>query len=663
MFQRLQLASKLYIGFGVVLLLLLTVGGVGYYAINGSSAAFERYLKLADDANLTGQVQANMLMVRMNVKDFIETNKEDDIQQYRDYLAKTREFLDAARVSINNPERSAMIQRTAQLLADYDKYFSEIIKARDQHTQLVEQTLNVIGPKIENDMTKVMESARRDGDMAAAYDAGITLRHLLLGRLYVVKFLDTYKQADSERAVAELTNMRERLDALQTVTQSRERLGMLQNIMPAEASYFDTFTNKLVPLIHARNAVIADHLNQLGPQIAEETERVKLSLMNEQNALGQQLKAENARANMIIAAAGISAVVLGMLIAFLIVRSALGQLGRDPSIIATIASTIADGDLTHRFDRDKVHGVYADMKRMAERLSEVVTSVLSATDNVASGSEELAASSQSLSQGATEQAASVEEMSSSMEQMTSNIQQNAENARETEKIALQAAGDAQEGGQAVSTTVEAMKNIAEKISIIEEIARQTNLLALNAAIEAARAGEHGKGFAVVAAEVRKLAERSGSAAAEISDLSSNSVEVAEKAGSMLQKLVPDIQRTAELVQTIAAASSEQNEGASQINKAVQELDQVVQRNAAASEEMASTAEELSSQAQHLQQIMAFFRIESGGMHGGGRPRVSAHSAPPKRLEAGTAHREHKGRSEGAGIALDMSDDEGEFERF
>jgi len=253
-----------------------------------------------------------------------------------------------------------------------------------------------------------------------------------------------------------------------------------------------------------------------------------------------------------------------------------------------------------------------------------------------------------------------------MEQMTSNIKQNADNAQQTQSIAVQAAKDAESGGDAVHNAVEAMKNIAEKISIIEDIARQTNLLALNAAIEAARAGEHGKGFAVVAAEVRKLAERSGAAAAEISELSSSSVQVAEDAGNMLKKMVPDIQKTAELIQEIAAASNEQNAGAAQINKAIQQLDQVVQQNASASEEMASTSEELSSQAEQLMSTMTFFRVSSAV--------EQSHKRPLKALPGAETHMRSssvktsttpgKAVAAGSGVALDMgSASDEDFERF
>jgi len=280
--------------------------------------------------------------------------------------------------------------------------------------------------------------------------------------------------------------------------------------------------------------------------------------------------------------------------------------------VTGFAKEIANGNLMvevkERSGKDELMKALA---LMIERLTEVVKDVKGAADNVASGSLQTNASSQQISQGATEQAASAEEVSSSMEEMVSNIRQNADNAQETEKIALKSAENAAEGGKAVAETVHAMKEIADKISIIEEIARQTNLLALNAAIEAARAGEHGKGFAVVASEVRKLAERSQMAAAEIGKLSASSVEVAEKAGEMLTTIVPDIRKTAELVQEISAASNEQNTGAEHINMAIQQLDQVIQQNASATEEMASTSEELSRQAEQLQETIAFFKVEDG----------------------------------------------------
>ena len=358
-------------------------------------------------------------------------------------------------------------------------------------------------------------------------------------------------------------------------------------------------------------------------------------------------------------------------------------LDKQVNMLVSNMNKLSAGDLTINLtaERDDEVGRLVDsVNKMVLKLREVVDDVRSASDNVASGSQQLSAGAQQLSQGATEQASAIEEVSSSMEEMVSNIRQNADNSQQTEKIAVKLAVDAKEGGAAVANTVKAMKEIAGKISIIEEIARQTNLLALNAAIEAARAGEHGKGFAVVASEVRKLAERSQTAAAEISQLSQSSVQVAESAGELLKRIVPEIQKTAELVQEISVASSEQNSGAEQINKAIQQLDQVIQQNAGASEEMASTSEELSSQSEQLQGTISFFKVDGNGS--AARAEVKRpHKATQKVSVAHIGHTESKTRalasakaiavSSSRGLVLDMGGNGGngsdrldaEFERF
>lgn len=305
------------------------------------------------------------------------------------------------------------------------------------------------------------------------------------------------------------------------------------------------------------------------------------------------------------------ALVVAVSIAIAIARSITGPLDK----VVKLVEKVAHGDLRDTVEvnsRDELGQMMEALNSMVQSLRTTVTDISAAADNVASGSQEMSATSQQLSQGATEQSASAEESTSAMEEMAASIMQNADNSSQTDKIASAAAEDARSGGDAVLKTVAAMKEIAEKISIIEEIARKTDLLALNAAVEAARAGEHGKGFAVVASEVRKLAERSQVAAAEISHLTINGVNVAEGAGQLLNKLVPDIRKTASLVQEIAAASKEQSSGVSQVNQAIQQLDQVIQQNAAASEQMSATAEELSSQAEVLQESLTFFKLDGDG---------------------------------------------------
>ena len=345
----------------------------------------------------------------------------------------------------------------------------------------------------------------------------------------------------------------------------------------------------------------------------------------------------------------------------------IGPLNMAAGYVEKISQGNIPAKITDNYSGD-FNTIKNNINTLIERLSDVVANIKMAADNVASGSQQMSSSTQEMSQGATEQAASAEEVSSSMEQMVSNIKQNADNAQQTEKMALKAAQDGKEGGKAVMETVSAMKEIANKISIIEEIARQTNLLALNAAIEAARAGEHGKGFAVVATEVRKLAERSQIAAGEINKLSGSSVEVAEKAGEMLARIVPDIQRTAELVSEINAASNEQNSGAEQINKAIQQLDKVIQQNASATEEMASTSEELSSQAEQLMDVLEFFKIEGDT---GARKKtvtVSGHAKTARTISHDArpvVSRPANGGSHGIAVDLRVGQDglDEEFERL
>ncbi len=304
--------------------------------------------------------------------------------------------------------------------------------------------------------------------------------------------------------------------------------------------------------------------------------------------------------------------VIGLIVIFLVTRSIVSPI----RITAGYANLLSEGDLKIDFDermlrrKDETGELAGSFNALIKKLNEIVLEVIEASEIVSRGSSQLTSTSEQLSQGATEQASISEEVSSSIEEISSSIDQNKDNAYQTERIGAQAAEDADAGGAAVNETVEAMRNIAEKIKVIDEIARQTNLLSLNAAIEAARAGEYGKGFAVVAAEVGKLAANSQKASTEIFEIANESVKKAEHAGTVISEMIPNIRKTADLVQEISATSLEQSTGAQQISTVIMQLDQVIQTNAASAEESLAMAEELYSQAENLGKLISFFKIRN-----------------------------------------------------
>lgn len=410
----------------------------------------------------------------------------------------------------------------------------------------------------------------------------------------------------------------------------------------AELATFDALHKQAVPMNlraielelagdgDAANTLFHGELADVSSEIRQSLGRMRAIILGnlDTRAVESTAAFENARTRLFLMF-GISLIV-GLIASSIITLSISRRLAR----AAEMARDVSRGDLRKTMDvkgRDEISTLQSALNDMVLRLRDIVADVTVSAQNVSAGATQMAATSEELSRGATDQAAATEEASASVEEMSANIKQSAANAQTTESIATKSASDARATGAAVAEAVTAMQTIADRIMIVQEIARQTDLLALNAAVEAARAGEHGRGFAVVAAEVRKLAERSQTAAAEISSLSASTVRTAASAGTMLQDLVPDIERTSGLVTEISGASRELATGSSQITISIQQLDRVTQSNTSASEELSASAIQLAGLAGELAQTVGFFKVSDGT-----QPSDTARDTEPKRAAAGNA---------------------------
>lgn len=608
--KDMKIGTKLGVGFGIVLVLTALIGFLGW---NGMRNVVDR----VDKADGVMAIEMDALKVRQQEKNFIIRQDQSYLKEVEETVVDIHNRAETIKAKFKQKVNQDQMDEIIKHIGEYEGAFKTYVDLYNQKNQTMEEMrekARFILEQVEAlrfNLKKVLEEALKNANshfedkLIMADDTNMLIKWLLEARKnekeYIISGEQKYLDAVLERTKEALSLARDLKQRLASDKNSQQIDTLITAFEGYLASFkkFSDFTNKQT------------EAEKLMTTAGREMQKVCEEARNDQEA---KMEIEMSSASRFIILGAFLAMILGISLAIFITRGILKQLGADPLEVMAILQKVAQGDLTLKIQtqaKDQTSLLFS-VKTMINRLQEIVGEVKSAANNVASGTQELSSTSEEMSQGANEQSSSVEEISSSMEEMVSNIKQNADNAQQTERIAVKSAQDAKESGQAVGETVIAMKEIAGKISIIEEIARQTNLLALNAAIEAARAGQHGKGFAVVASEVRKLAERSQVAAAEISQLSSTSVEVAEKAGQMLSKLVPDIQKTSELVQEISSASNEQNSGATQIGKAIQQLEQVVQQNAGASEEVASTAEEMASQAEQLQSTITFFKIENDG---------------------------------------------------
>jgi len=627
--KNLKLGAKLGLGFGLLILISMILGGIAVYNMSNISTQSDHLAsEYIPEVNVASNIERNARETMYNMRGY-------SLSEQDKYLGEANRYMQALEDQIASAHN--LVNESTQL----DKLREQVGNVEssvEQYKELVEETV-AVNRELASERNQMDASAEtflegcynylksQDGQIESEISSGASARALRerhdkitwindiidAGNAIRVANFKAQAQRDPEsfRQALNAFDISQLLNKISAVTYLEADKEALDKIETAANNYTQAM-NLFIDGWERRNE-LNEKRDQTGEDVLASTTTVaQAGINNTSNIANEAVQLLSLSSNVMIYGL-LLALILGVILAVAITRNITTPLYRG----IAFAREVADGNLDAEVNvdsKDEIGDLAHALRRMVEKLKDIVSEIRSGADNIAAASQQMSSSSQEMSQGSSEQASSAEEVSSSMEEMSANIQQNADNAQETEKISTESTKSIQKGNEAAQNSVSSMREIAEKISIINDIAFQTNILALNAAVEAARAGEHGKGFAVVASEVRKLAERSAEAANEIDAKSKSGVEISEQAGKQLEDVVPEIEKTSRLVQEITASSNEMSNGADQVNSAIQQLNQVTQQNAAASEELATSAEELSSQADQLRNIIGFFRLEKNGAH-------------------------------------------------
>lgn len=654
-----KLSTKIILGFGITLFLILLMGVISIINIKKSSEGFSTYRELARDTNLAGILQTNMLTVQMNVKDYLNTGSDKDLNEYNTYLKKMNSTLVESQEEINKPERAELINNVVNELYIYEEKFKMLQKLRQERENIVLNFLDKQGPIMEKNLTEILVTAEDSGDMPAAYETSLAMKHLLLARLYMAKFLDTNSQSAVDRVYSEFYKMEISLNNMDKELQNKTRRELLKIVIKSKSIYIEYF-DLLVKTINSRNDLIENHINIYGSQIERIVDEVKLSIKYDQNELGPILEASNKSAGSQILLVLIIALFSGIIIIIVTTRSILSQLGGDPAKIKHVADKISLGDLTDNETNNKENlvGVMKAMSIMRTNLIDITQSTLHSTDDLAvisnkltthmkevllaidqiirtisnankqvqdqnnnvqetaTSIEQIAGNIDSLNSVVIVQASNVEESSATIEEMIANIESINKSTIQVKEKVTELVTYSYTGQERINTVVDMMDIVSEQSkslmdinSVIADISTQTNLLSMNAAIEAAHAGDAGKGFAVVADEIRSLAVLSSEQAKLVEEnltaTRDSIIKIAagiSDASNSFHDIQDNVKIVDRLVEEVNDATQEQSKGGEQVMIALRSITDITSEVKMGAEEMNSGTTIIVANIENLTQI-------------------------------------------------------------